>query len=1201
MSISRVKIWLVGLLGIAVLMPASTSAQVYSGSLTGLVMDPSEAIVPSVDVKLTDVDKGYSYTARTNEAGRYLLRSLPPGTYRLTATAVGFKASVLEGIVLDVNQNTSLDIHLEVGQPQETIQVLEQSPLLATQDAVQGQTLNRQFVNDLPLLGRNALDLARLAPGVTRPAGEGYGTGDMNNIVVNGSRNSNADVLIDGVTANLIGQHGGIQSTIEAPVVDAIQEFKIQTNFSADVGGYSGNSVINLVVRSGSNELHGNLWEFFRNDKLAANDWFSNLNGAPRSILRYNQFGGTVGGPIKKNKTFFFFDYEGFRAKSPATSTFGVPSAAERKGDFGEICGPGFDANGMCKSPEGQLWNPYTGVYDATKGGPVRSDYIPFNNLATYQSPPSPKLAGTPYQIPARPGNLIDPVALKVMQYYPLPNINVGTPSYNRFVNYFASYSNTDSKNRFGIKIDHAFSEKDRLAVRFTRRTEYQFMKNVYGNPLDPVSLGDQQYNAYQGVLNYTHILNPKTLLNVSLGYITNPVKSGKGVLDTSYPSFDISKDLGFPEYLKESGLHATPAISLSNYAGGGSIGNIGWGFFWQTPETHHLLVTLSRQEGSHDLKFGWEGRLHRLSFLQPNSATGNFDFSYTGTSQFPVTGGGDSMASLLMGFGDSGSYDIPDRPATQSFQHAGFIQDNFRATDKLTLNLGLRYDVSLPRTERFNHMNYLDPNVASPLQVPGLPNLHGGLVYASASHRNVTGIDYKNFGPRFGFAYKLQPMLVARGGYGIFYDPPRNGAVGTVGSGFQGFAQTTPWITTYQNDGVTPWARLSDPFPGTGPNPPIFNSQGLLSFVGQDVRAPFRGIHATPYEQSWNFGLQRQLPGNMVLEAAYVGMKGTHLYYGGAEQFNHLPEIAGSSPAQITALNQFVSNPFAGIITQGALAGPTVRAYQLQLPYPQFTSFSVDSLPVANSIYHSLQLRAEKRLSQGIQFLVSYTLSKSIDDSSVQGLTTFLGGSRSLQDPNNRSLERSLSQFDATHVLNLSYVWDIPIGRGQLLGHNWTPWLNGLIGGWKTTAIWQFASGQPLGLDLANGQSLPTYGSQRPNLLGTLQKASGGDSQWVAQYFANPNLAVAPPPFALGTAPRTLPNLRAPGIDIANLSVFKEFSLAKFREGMRLEYRAEAFNAFNHPHFCGPNTNVNGGSFGQITSTCTASREVQMALKFYF
>lgn len=1190
------------LLGFAILIPALIMAQVYSSSLTGVVTDPSGAAIPAVEVKLTDVNKGYDYTSQTDESGRYLLRSLPPGTYRLTATASGFKASVREGIILNVDVNTSVDVRLEVGESQQTVRVESEAPLLSTQDAVAGQVLNRNFVNDLPLIGRNALDLARLAPGVTRAAGEGYGTEENNNIVVNGSRNSNADVLIDGVTANIIIAHGGTQTTVEAPDVDAIEEFKVQTNFSADISGYSGNSVINLVIRSGTNSFHGNLYEFFRNDKLAANDWFNNLYGSPRPIRRYNLFGATVGGPIRKNKTFFFFDFEGLRQKDPGNATVGVPSAAERKGDFGEICGAGFNSNGMCNDPEGQLWDPYTGVYDATQGGPVRSGFIPFNNLATYQSPGNPKLAGTPYQLPAGPGNLIDPVAQKLMQLYPMPNINVGSPNYNRFANFFSSFSNPTIRNKFGIKIDHSFGEKDRISGRFTERLQHATAANVYNSPADPFSEGLQRWNAYSAVVNYTHIFNPKTLLNVSLGYIVNPVKSGAGVLDTMYSDFDISKDLGFPAYLKESGLRAVPGISISNYARGYlSMGSVPWGFFWQTPETHHLLVSLSRVQGSHDLKFGWEGRLRRVSFLQPNSAAGTFSFGYQNSSEFPASGGGDALASLLMGVGDGGSYEIPARPATQSFQYAGYIQDNWRATDKLTLNVGLRYDLSTPRTERFNHMNYLDPNVASPLQAPGLPNLRGGLVYANSSNRNVTGIDYNDFGPRFGFAWTARRNTVLRGGYGIFYDPPRNGVAGTVASGFQGFSQTTPWITTYQNDRATPGARLSDPFPPNGPNLPIFDSQGLLSFVGDSVQAPIRGIHTTPYEQSWNFGIQRQLPGSLVFEAGYVGMKGTHLYYGGAEQLNHLPEIAGYSPAQITALNQQVANPFYGIITSGALSGPTVPAYQLQLPFPQFTGFSVDSLPVASSIYHSLQLRAEKRLSRGIQFLVTYTLSKSIDDSSVQGLTSWLGGAAVLQDPNNRSLERSLSQFDATHVLNITYVWDIPIGRGQFIGHDWNPVLNGILGGWKTNGIWQFASGHPLGLGLANGQSLPTYGAQRPNLLGTVKKGSGSNSDLVNQYFANPDVAVAPPPFTLGTAPSTLPNLRGPGINIANLSIFKEFSLGKFREGMRLEYRAEAFNALNHPLFATPDTTVNSGTFGRIFGTSTPAREIQMALKLYF
>jgi hypothetical protein len=330
------------------------------------------------------------------------------------------------------------------------------------------------------------------------------------------------------------------------------------------------------------------------------------------------------------------------------------------------------------------------------------------------------------------------------------------------------------------------------------------------------------------------------------------------------------------------------------------------------------------------------------------------------------------------------------------------------------------------------------------------------------------------------------------------------------------------------------------------------------------------------------------------------VGKKGTKLYYGGANEFNHLgPEVESYSPDQIAALNTFVPNPFHGIITSGSLSGPEIPAYRLKLPYPQFTSFSIDELPAASSIYHSFQLKADKRFSNGLQFLVTYTLSKSIDDSSLQGLTGFLGGSSSLQDPNNRRLERSLSQFDSTHVLGINYAYELPIGRGKAIGTAWNVWLNGIIGGWKTNGIWQFVSGNPLGLGLSGGQSLPTYGGQRPSLTGTLERNNGSD--FVDHYFANPEVAVKPAPYALGTAPRTLPNLRAPGINIANLSLFKEFPMSKFREAMRLEYRLEAFNAFNHPHFCAPDTTVNSPSFGQIFGLCSSPREFQMGLKFYW
>jgi hypothetical protein len=344
-------------------------------------------------------------------------------------------------------------------------------------------------------------------------------------------------------------------------------------------------------------------------------------------------------------------------------------------------------------------------------------------------------------------------------------------------------------------------------------------------------------------------------------------------------------------------------------------------------------------------------------------------------------------------------------------------------------------------------------------------------------------------------------------------------------------------------------------------------------------------------------------MPGGIVLEANYVGKKGTKLYFGGSGDLNHLgPEIESLTEDQVrnTLLNP-VPNPFYSFLPDGVpMKPPTISAYQLMRPYPQYAGVNLLTLPEGSSIYHAFQLRAEKRFSKGLQFLAAYTAQKSIDDSSVaHGGTTWLGGSTSLLDPNNRRLERSLSQFDIPQVLNLSYIYELPIGRGKAIGKDWNPIVNAILGGWKTSAIWRFSKGQPIGLGLAVGENLPTYGYQRPNLVGTLLKTSNDNFR--DQYFANPEVIVQPAPFALGTAPRTIGSVRTPGINNANLSLLKEFFLGKIREGMRLEYRAEFFNAFNHPLFGGPNTTFGSDSFGKVYGLAGPVREVQMALKLYW
>lgn len=566
-------------------------------------------------------------------------------------------------------------------------------------------------------------------------------------------------------------------------------------------------------------------------------------------------------------------------------------------------------------------------------------------------------------------------------------------------------------------------------------------------------------------------------------------------------------------------------------------------------------------------------------------------------------------MASFLIGNGGPGTsssgYEVPNLVSTQSFQAGGFIQDNWKVNKKLTLNIGMRYDLDFPRTERYNRMNGLDPNIVSPLQVPALGVLHGGEIFASPSNRSPGyNTSFVNFGPRFGLAWSPYEKTVIRAGYGVYYSSVRSGAAGVGPPGYQGYDEYTPWINTYQNDGVTPFGRLSNPFPA-GIRLPPGSSLGLLNDIGFGAVGPIPSIDsAVPYEQSYSFGIQRELPANFLIDANYIGKLGRHLYFGGAGNLDYLgPQIETYNPNQIAALNTYVPNPFFGIITDpnSSLSAPTIQQSQLGLPFPQFTGFSGDSPPWANSSYNAFQLRVEKRFSHGLEVLVSYVWSKSIDDASTtDGSTTWLGGiANGPQDPNNRHLERSLSTFDIPRVLQFSYTYELPIGRGKAIGGNMPAVLNAIVGGWQTNGIWRFTDGRPLLLSLSGGQPLPSYPYQRPNLTGPLVCNHGPD--FVTNYFADPQVAVAPAPFTIGNAPRSEGTCRAPGQANATLSLFKEFMLSKIREGAKLQFRFEAFNALNHPQFDAPNAQVDGGNFGVITNLANSPREVQLALKFYW
>jgi hypothetical protein len=1195
--------------------PALLLGQAYFGTVSGLLTDPTGAVIPGVHVTLTDVAKGYKFTATSNKAGEFIIPSLPPSTYSLTAEMNGFDKAIRNDIKVDVTGHVTVNMSLKVAGASQTVQVSSQNTSLQTQDATTGQVINKRFIEDLPLTDRYLLDLTALAPGVNK-VDDACGTNCTGtNFISNGSRNSTADVLMDGASITNSEPNGGVTNVTYAPSIESVQEFKVQqSNFSAEYG-FSGGNIVNMVTQSGTNVYHGELYDFVRNQILDANSWFANYYGQPIPALSRHNYGGTIGGPIVHNKTFFFFDWDGFHVVSQTVAQAGVPSSAERTGDFGEVCaayGGTFDSTGMCSNPNGQIWDPYSGTYDPNVGGAVRSTFIPFNNMATYASPGSPALNGTPYQLPGTPGDLIDPVAQKMMNLFPQPNIQGGTI----YDNWVASGSSLFVSNQFDIKIDQRFSQSNLLTGKYSQYWDTSTNYNCFGNFIDPCANGPNQTPSHLFALDDTETFNPTTVLDVTLGFtrgserISNYPPNG-----AKNPPADPLSALGFPSYLSSSGFIGVPSMFIGGgyfSAGYQSAGSDPYGNYKQGQSTGELTATLTKQLGTQELKFGFDGRQHIMNYIQTNAPNGTFSFGQHGTSEAPgdVTQyGGDAMATFMLGYpSNGGAYEIQDQNAQENYQFAGYFQDNWRVTSSLTVNLGLRYDVTLPRTERYNRQNWFDPHALSPLQVPGVgPSggsgpLVGGEVFASSKQRTVNNTDWNDWQPRFGFAYQFSPKWVVRGGFGVYYSQSRSGVTGVSPYSSQGFNQFTGLVTTYQNDGATPYLRLSNPYPNGLILPPG-NSLGLLNDVGFGAQGPIRNEKTTPSEETWTLGFEHQLPWNTLIDVEYIGKKGTNLYFSGDNQIDILPiSVENYSPAQIAALQSYVNNPFQGYITNpnSNLSQAQVPQFQLDLPYPQFTSVTTDEPTTASSIYHSLQVTAQKNYSNGLQLLVTYVWSKSIDDSSLQdGNTQFLGSYTSLQDPNRPYLERSLSTFDVPQTFQASYVYALPFGRGRAFGGDMPRVLDALVGGWVTNGVWRLSEGRPLIPTLADGTSLPTYGAQRPNIVGTPKRNHGHN--WINNYFTNPGVFQLPPLYVLGDSPRTIGTVRAPYLFNVDLSMIKIFSLESVRRGMSIETRIEASNAFNHPTFGTPNTSVDDPNFGIISYTSSAPRNVQLGIRFRF
>ncbi len=1001
------------------------------------------------------------------------------------------------------------------------------------------------------------------------------------NFSINGGRSQSNEVTIDGVPAT----SGFFNQITTIPSVEAAQEFKVESNnVSAEYGRFGG-GVINVSTRSGGNQFHGTVYEFLRNSALDANDFFNNSLQRDKPPFRMNQFGGSISGPVVfpkkvfgplgyegRNRTFFFTDYQGTRWRRGDVFRTTVPTQLERRGDFSQT----FDNQGRLVVIYDPLTTRANPAYDAAR--PISATNSPFIR--------------TPFAGNVIPQARMDRVALEIAKYYPLPN--TAGAQFTNANNFVSNAVRKVDGDQFSARLDHNFSERYKTFGRFSRNESGLMQPDYFGSVAtpDPGAVGTTFFRQHTFSNDHTVSLNTSTILNLRYGF----ARWYQSRVTRSF-GFD-QTTLGVPAALVNQ--HQVPVFPLVTAEGFSSLG--GQSYFINGNDTHSLLGSVTKLAGRHSLKFGGDARLRRVNFFDVGGAGGTYNFnrSLTGIdSTVTAPNAGNAIASLLLGIGSGGSTPVNAAASLQNFYLAGYAQDDWKLTSKLTLNLGLRYEVETPYTERYNRLVSFDSTVPSPARNAQFPNISGALRFADGKDRHVYNHDRNNIGPRIGFAWSVFDKTVIRGGGGIFYAPLETtpNAVGFIPN--SGFSASTPWLAS--PDGRRPTNYLSNPYP-QGLSQPAGSSLGANTFLGQGVNVWDAGAR-TPYVMQWNLNVQRELPWSLLLDVAYAGNRGVRLTRG--RDLNALDPQFLALGADLTAQ---VSNPFQPFVTTGTLSQATVARRQLLLPYPQYTGVTLINNTAGNSIYHSLQTKVGKRFSGGVNFLLAHTFSKLISDVNNQlapigGLTNVTG----VQNWYDLRAERSVSEMDRTHALIFSYVIELPFGKGRKLFGEARGVLGKVIEGWQVNGIARYESGVPL----VFSATIPG-GGNRPNLSGE-QVGLDGDrprGEHLLRWFNNtvqldparPCVAPAafcqPASFTFGSAPRTFSNVRGPAFRNVDFSLIKVTHLS---EQVSLQFRSEFFNVFNIPNFALPNTNINSPQFGQITATSALPRVIQFALKLSF
>jgi hypothetical protein len=1153
--------------------------QTFYGSIVGTVTDASSSTIAGATVALTNASTSERHTAETAADGGYRFVNLVPGSYSIAVEKVGFKRTTRDGITIDVAAVARLDLAMQLGDVTQSVVVEATAPLLQTENASLSQVVSARSVEELPLNGRNVLNLVSLAPGVV-PQGSSDGNLTGKNVfaagnyqIGGGTANQGASYY-DGVPVNIT--YGNITALV--PSQDSVSEFRVQTsNNTAEYGRYTG-GVINLASKAGSNQFHGSAYEFLRNKQLNAANFFANKAGAGKAAFVQNQFGADTGGPIIKDKTFFFFGYEGYRARQGNLFSETVPTQGELKGDFSGY----LNASGA----QIPIYDPLTqcGQYSNAACGSATAQRSPF------------------------PGNIIpasrfNPVAQKFLAFpeYALPN--TAGQAFTNNLNYASNAATGGDNDQINVRGDHQLSDKQRILARYTRWRSNNLPVNVYGNSLlsgDPYS--PEAFVTTNAALADTYVFSPTMVFDIRAGFLRWNYARTPGTLGLD------ESTLGLPSYYQQvptlNGLTPSttwPSIGVTSP----TYNAIGTGLLLGRDDTYTLTPSVTWIKGHHTFKFGSELRKNELNYFQNNSPGGVFSFDNLFTSQNALSSGatGNGLASLELGLPATATLQTSLFTFATLHYESFFGADTWQLNNKLTVTLGLRWEIPGVYIERFNRQATFNPSEPNPalanIKVNGQPLL-GSFDLVNTPNHPQSGLNpeqYKLFAPRVGIAYRLTDKTVIRTGGGIFYIPSTlQFPQGPYSNPLDYFVNNS--ITTINSE-VTPLNTLSNPYPngfqpapGRNPNYQAALLGGALSGHG-DLQFEKYG-----YTYQWNFTVQHQFAGDLSLEAGYAGLRGLHLPQGGL----NLDQINPTYLSMGSQLKNLVPNPFYGTVQFGTLSQPTVQLGQLLLPYPQYTSLSDPGGYVGDSTYHSLQVKAEKRFKAGGTLLASYTFSKIL--ANVETLTSWLetqaGGVSGVQNIYNFAAEKSLSNFDSRQRLVVSYVYDLPFGKGKQFLNGVHGFAGRIVSGWGLNGVTTFQAGFPLGLTASpNTTGLNT--GLRPNVASGCNKiTSGSDQARIGQWF-NTSCFSVPAAYTFGNESRTDPVIRGPGIANYDLALFKRTAIT---ERFNLEFRAEAFNLFNRVWFGPPNTvatTAANNTFGQITTQLNQPRLLQLALRLRF